>query len=337
MASPRVHFAVGLFMTAGLALATIAIIWLGMSSFLDRGALFVTYFDESVQGLNIDSPVKYRGVPVGRVKQIRIAPDYHLIEVLIIIEDEKISAGDKFKDSVASIANVGITGAMFVEIDRASVATPQLSPQLSFTPPYPVIASRPSHIRKILREIDLIATKIQSIDFQGISEQIITTIADFGANIEDAQIGAIAADIRTLLASVNTVASPERLENMVTNMDKTIRASRQFMEKTSSELARMDDILRRFHNILEANEPHIGATMSALASTTQKADTLMIQGTMTMSQMQTSLHELQNRIATTTDNLEQTSANLNALITSLKDQPSQLLFAQPKAPRAIEE
>ena len=66
MASARVNFSVGLFMTAGLGLATLAVIWLGMTSFLRKGELYVTYFDESVQGLNVDSPVKYRGVPVGR-------------------------------------------------------------------------------------------------------------------------------------------------------------------------------------------------------------------------------------------------------------------------------
>lgn len=337
MASPRVHFAVGLFMTAGLALATLAIIWLGMSSFLDRGTLFVTYFDESVQGLNIDSPVKYRGVPVGRVKQIRIAPDYHLIEVLIIIEDEKISTGDKFEDSVASIANVGITGAMFVEIDRATTVSAHLTPQLSFEPPYPVIASRPSNIRKLLREIDLITTKIQAIDFQGISQNIITAVASFTTALEDTQIKAIAADIRTLLDNVNAAASPERLETMMVNMDKTIRASGQFMEQTNTELRRMDAILSQFQGILDSNEPHIGETMSSLASTMDKADTLMTQGVMTMAQMQVSLRELQKRMATTTDNLELTSANLNALITTLKDHPSQLLFAKPKAPRAVEE
>ncbi len=337
MASARVHFSVGLFMTAGLALATVAIIWLGMSSFLDKGELFVTYFDESVQGLGVDSPVKYRGVPVGRVKQIRIAPDYHLIEVLIAIENENVGSGDKFTDSVASIANVGITGAMFVEIDKATPGTDHLTPKLSFEPPHPVIASRPSNIKKLFREIDLIASKVQSIDFQGISREALAAFTGLNAAIESAQVGAIAADVRALLASVNAAANPKRLESMAVNMDQTIAASRRLMDQTAGDMARMDTILSQFQDILDTNRPHIDTTMTALASTTLRADAFMAQSTATMCQMQTSIRELQARMTVTADNLEQTSASLNSLITNLKDQPSQLLFGQPKAPRAVED
>jgi len=337
MASARMHFSVGLFMTAGLALATVAIIWLGMSSFLDKGELFVTYFDESVQGLNVDSPVKYRGVPVGRVKQIRIAPDYHLIEVLIAIERENIGKEDKFENSVATIANVGITGAMFVEIDKATPGTDHLTPKLSFDPPYPVIASRPSNIKKLFREIDLIASKIQAIDFQGISREALTAFAGLNAAIESAQIGVISTDVRTLLNNINAAASPKRLESMAKNMEQTIAASHRLMQTTTDELARTGAILSQFQAILDTNRPHIDTTMSALASTTLKADAFMFQSTATMMQMQTSIKDLQQRMASTAENLEQTSANLNTLITNLKDQPSQLIFAQPKAPRAVED
>lgn len=337
MASARVHFSVGLFMTAGLALATVAVIWLGMSSFLDKGELFVTYFDESVQGLNVDSPVKYRGVPVGRVKQIRIAPDYHLIEVLIAIENKNVGSGDKFTDSVASIANVGITGAMFVEIDKAAPGTDHLTPKLSFEPSHPVIASRPSNIKKLFREIDLIASKIQSVDFQGISREAMAAFTGLNTAIESAQVGAIAADVRALLAGVNAAANPKRLESMASNMDKTIQASHRLMNQTSGDLARMDTILAQFQGILDTNRPHIDTTMSALAATTLKADAFMAQSTATMFQMQSSIRELQDRMAVTADNLEQTSSSLNSLVSNIKDQPSQLLFGQPKEPRAVED
>ena len=45
MASARINFTVGLFMTAGLALATVVIIWLGINSFIHQGEIFVTYFE----------------------------------------------------------------------------------------------------------------------------------------------------------------------------------------------------------------------------------------------------------------------------------------------------
>jgi hypothetical protein len=71
----------------------------------------VTYFDESVQGLDKDSPVKYRGVSIGRVENINVAPDAALIQVVLKIESGLESGID---DIVARLKSVGITGIMFV-------------------------------------------------------------------------------------------------------------------------------------------------------------------------------------------------------------------------------
>lgn len=337
MASARVNFSVGLFMTAGLALATLAIIWLGMTSFLRKGELFVTYFDESVQGLVIDSPVKYRGVPVGRVQAIRIAPDYHLIEVVILIDDEHAADENRFVDSVAAISNVGITGAMFVEIDKRWPAAGDLSPKLTFTPEYPVIASRPSDIKKLFREIDEIAMKIQSIDFKGISDQAMLAFTTVNTVMTEARLGDISADIRTLLASVNAAANPQRLESMARNMEQTVIASRTLMDKAAEELSRLDGILVQVQAMVEANRPHVDTALGAMASTALKADAVMTQSHATMFQMQAAIKDLEERLAVTAENLEQTSSHLNALIGNVKDQPAQLIFGQPKAPRKVEE
>jgi hypothetical protein len=52
----------------------------GYVPFFGKGQFYVTYFDESIQGLVIDSPVKYRGVFIGRVDGISVAPDSKLIK-----------------------------------------------------------------------------------------------------------------------------------------------------------------------------------------------------------------------------------------------------------------
>ena len=114
MASKKAKFTVGLFVAGGLTISVLAIVWLGMARYFEKGKFFVTYFNESVQGLKKDSPVKYRGVSIGRVESIGVAPDSKLIQVIL-----KIESGQKLDNNiVAQLKNVGITGSMLVELDR---------------------------------------------------------------------------------------------------------------------------------------------------------------------------------------------------------------------------
>ena len=59
-------FLIGLFITLGVSIGVATIIWVGASKYFEKGSRYVTYFNESVQGLQQDSAVKYRGVAVGR-------------------------------------------------------------------------------------------------------------------------------------------------------------------------------------------------------------------------------------------------------------------------------
>ena len=107
MTSLKTKFAVGLFVIIGLSVSFISILWLGMSHYFEKGQHYVAFFDESVQGLDKDSPVKYRGVSIGRVKSISVAPDSTMIEVVLKME----AAFRPADELIAQLKSVGITGA----------------------------------------------------------------------------------------------------------------------------------------------------------------------------------------------------------------------------------
>src|SRR5512136_589491 len=64
---------VGAFVLAATALGVAASIWLGSSQILQRKVRFVVVFSQEIAGLELDSPVKFRGVPVGGVASIHLA------------------------------------------------------------------------------------------------------------------------------------------------------------------------------------------------------------------------------------------------------------------------
>ena len=64
------YFKIGLFTALSLAMVILFLVFLGVSNLFQTTELAETYFDESVQGLNVGSAVKYRGVTVGKVTAI---------------------------------------------------------------------------------------------------------------------------------------------------------------------------------------------------------------------------------------------------------------------------
>ncbi len=81
MASPSNHWKLGLFVVCGVALGLTSVVVLGARGLHENTVSYQSYFDESVQGLDVGSPVKFRGVTIGTVSKIDIAPDRRHVSV----------------------------------------------------------------------------------------------------------------------------------------------------------------------------------------------------------------------------------------------------------------
>ena len=70
MSAQAHYFKIGVFMLSGITLAVLAVIILGAGALFKKKFMMETYFDESVQGLSVGAPLKYRGVTIGSVEHI---------------------------------------------------------------------------------------------------------------------------------------------------------------------------------------------------------------------------------------------------------------------------
>jgi phospholipid/cholesterol/gamma-HCH transport system substrate-binding protein len=241
MATQKTKLTVGIFVAGGLTLAIIAIIALGMFSFFRKGQYYATYFDESVQGLDVDSLVKYRGVSIGRVDSIDVAPDSKLIQVVL-----KIETGQPLgNDLVAQLKIVGITGSVFVELDRKKLGEPNLSPRLTFPSEYPIVASKPSDISQILHGIDDVLKQVKNLDTGGISDKIKFTLDNINDAIDEAH-SAMATGGRTLARVEGIIIDEEQnIKTAVEDMGLAIKEARVTFEKGSSMVSSTDDSIGR--------------------------------------------------------------------------------------------
>jgi phospholipid/cholesterol/gamma-HCH transport system substrate-binding protein len=303
MASKKTTFAVGLFVAGGITISMISIILLGMSRFMEKGSYYVTYFNESVQGLAIDSPVKYQGVPIGRVERISVAPDSQLIQVVM-----KIETGQGLKNNiVAQLKAVGITGSMFVELDRKQPDEPDLSPSLSFPSEYPIVPSKPSEITKIIRGVDEVLQQLKSIDLQGISEKIKVALDATNRVL-------VEVDIKTLTQKFNLI-----------------------MDQASRSLASVEETLKGVEGITSEKETTIKAAIEDFREAITKTNQLLEGAGSLVRGADNSLTQVKQPIITSVKNLEKATENLNRFLEVLADQPSQALFGQPPERREIEE
>ncbi len=241
MAKKTTNFMLGLFVILGFFLAVGAIIYVGASSFFQKGQTYITFFDESVQGLQSDSSVKYRGVDVGRVEKIRVAPDNKLIGVVI-----KVNLRDKLaSNTMAQLKAAGITGVMFIELDRRKPEEPDLSPKLSFPSEFPVIPSRPSELRRIMSQIDGLVAKFDQIDTKGISDQLKLT----GKSVEDFFNGK---EMKTILVKLGSTTN--NLDKITGRVDKAIEVG-----KLDEVLADSRETLKSMRTLLTGVQEEIQA------------------------------------------------------------------------------
>jgi phospholipid/cholesterol/gamma-HCH transport system substrate-binding protein len=242
MARKSANFLLGLFVILGFFLGVAAIIWVGATSYFQKGQTFIIYFDESVQGLQGDSSVKYRGVDVGRVEQIKVAPDNRHIGVVI-----KANLRDNLgANTVAQLKSAGITGVVFIELDRRKPDEPDLSPKINFPSEYPIIPSRPSEIQRILTQLEGVVAKLNQIDAGGISNQIILTgkaVESFfkGKEMQTilAKLGAASANLASLTARVDKVLAGGGVEEVLAGSRETLKVIRGLVAALQEEIKAM--------------------------------------------------------------------------------------------------
>lgn len=302
MIKKKTYFLVGFFVLAGALIAVGTIVWLGASQYFTKGERFVTYFDESVQGLQVDSSVKYRGVEIGMIEKIGVAPDYRLIEVVMKIN----FSGDAANNTIAKLKAAGITGIVYVELDHRKRGDLARTPPIPFEPDHPLIPSNPSEIQEIVSGVDEVVKKMKTIDFQAISDELIAATKGVNNFFAGHKMTKIISNLehmtQTLSDSANQLSKmigDGRADTLLTDARDTVRDAKETIAHLKQELDKMK-----------------------LSETTNKANRMMDDisrrsKTITMEVQQTS------------ENLRRASDNLDQFIQRLKADPSDILFSDP--------
>jgi phospholipid/cholesterol/gamma-HCH transport system substrate-binding protein len=268
------HWKLGLFVVTGLAIGLATVFWLGLRRLNREYVPAVTYFDESVQGLDVGSPVKFRGVTLGTVATITVAPDRRLVEVWMHIYTDALrrmgfAVEERPTDPTLrpQLASAGITGVKFVQFDTFSPERYPI-PELSFTPPERFyIPAVPSTLKSLEEVANEFASKLPKLTDQ-LNDTLLEakkslrmlsdvaswvrgdsglkrTVASFDEAartlkqaIHDAELAQTTGSLRTAAGSVNSAAG--KLGGQSGQLEETLRALRETLEAVRALAVRLE-------------------------------------------------------------------------------------------------
>ena len=203
---------VGAFVIGAFALCVIALLSFGGVSFFSKPQRFVVYFDESIHGLDLGSPVKLRGVRVGRVADLTVRYDERKNHSVVVVTCE--FSRNTLTDSKGALINVSERGELQTLIDHGlraqlgvlGLATGLLFVELDFLNPaeypadsrttelkYAVVPAVPSAISEFQASASEILSKIRKIDFEGLSGELKKLLADTRRQVDGLDLKGVSA------------------------------------------------------------------------------------------------------------------------------------------------
>jgi len=217
---------------------------------------FLLYFDQSVRGLAPGAPVELRGLPIGKVTEVKLeyaeSRGSFQVPVLIEVEPERIEGvsfdPDKRDQRLDALVSRGLraqlktgsllTGQLLVSFDVFPDAPPA---RIDWSEPVPVLPTTPTPLEEIAASVTQIAKRLGKVDFEALSQDLRRTL--------DAATGALE-NVSRLVDTVDQEMAPtlERTlaaaEQAVASANAMVSAGSPLKEELSRALMEVSDAAR---------------------------------------------------------------------------------------------
>ena len=231
---------VGAFVLVLGALLIGGVLWLsvglGARREVDRYQAFI---EESVAGLNVDAPVKYLGVDVGKVGRIEIDPQNSRRVRLLFL----INRGTPIKqDSAAVLKAQGLTGIAYVELSGGSEGSQPLVARADGMPPtipfkLSLGARLENVITNVLGNVDRVSDNLNAVFNRENQLAVKTTLADLAAltHALEAQKGVLTRGIADAARTAERAASAsQRLDPALLSISRGAQSVDRMAESLSA-------------------------------------------------------------------------------------------------------
>jgi paraquat-inducible protein B len=323
---------VGLFVLGAFALGLIALLSVGGLSLFSRPHRFMVYFDESIHGLDLGSPVKLRGVRVGRVVDLAVHYDDVANKSVVVvtcelnrnvITDEKGMqlkiAGPKDIETMvthglrAQLGVLGLaTGLLFVELDFEDPAA-YPAPALSGDTKFVVVPAVPSAISEYQASLSEILSDLKKVDFAGISREAKLLLGTANKKIGEADVKSLSDKVGRAAEAVTAFVESPEAKVAFANLNAALLATKAAIERIDGQVGPVSDELKT----TLANAQSALKQLEATAATTRRF--VQRQG------------DVGDELSTALRQVAEAASALENLASTLERNPSSLLVGKKKA------
>ncbi len=265
----------GLFVVGGLFAVFAVVTWIGAQRLQKETFIAYTFFDEPVTGLEVGSPVRFRGMTIGQITAVRAASDRRFIEVQSAIDVEKlVQIGLRDPEEVqregpqippdlrAQIERSFVTGVAFVQTDFFDESVYPIA-KYPFTVPDNTVHAVPSSGKSLERGIREILDRTPAMmdRLNGLLESIDT-------ELQSMELGKISGQVSTLLERVDTAVAELDATDVATKAGETLATARDAVSELRLLLADLRQGDGSVRHLMEAGRK----TLDALSEAIQSAD-----------------------------------------------------------------
>jgi phospholipid/cholesterol/gamma-HCH transport system substrate-binding protein len=319
MEDSRRYRRLGLFIVGSLCVLGAAVFALGARDWFQPSFTFETYFNNSIAGLDLGAPVRFRGVPLGQVTQIltsaatyeRDVPLNKRREYIVVRVKVNLSAREAVQmrqDALALSKRglraqtqlAGITGQQYLALDFMD---PRKYPPLEFgwTPRYMYLPSAPSSVGEIVSKAQSFLASLNEAD-----------IKELGQNLNR-----LVSDVDNKLGQLPLAEMSGNAQSVLMNADATLQRINHILEGAPIDhtLVRLDSVATHLDSLV--GDPALPETLQNVDQAAQR--------------LQIMLGDNQHDVRAAVQDLRVTAGNLRALSETIKRYPAGVLLGGPPA------
>ncbi len=265
------YYRLGIFVLIGAAALVALVLVFGARNLFSKSMTVETYIKESVQGLDVGAPVRFRGVRIGQVKMINLSGQVYednipfaqrkqyVVVRMEIARTSSMESADEFINNLvadglrAQIRGQGITGVNYIELDFVKDPSKLGTLGYEWKPDYPVIPSQPSPVNILLDNVEDALKHFNQLDLKKTQHEVNTLLENLnglvaGSDTQGSGLNSSVKELNVLLTKLNRATDNQELAIMIEQLSASIVVLRQTLTSMQGDLTVSADNVRQITN-----------------------------------------------------------------------------------------